>query len=98
MTAMNDNRSAYFSIHLSDQIGALQRLCGTIRRRGFGIENMMVTRNPMTAGYRIEVCLRGERSFETLARHIANLLDVSLVCLQASAESVKEFRREVVQC
>lgn len=82
---MNERRSAYFSVNLSNQIGSLQRLLGIIRRRGFDVENMMVTRNPVTNGYRIEVRLAGERCFETLARHIANLFEVSSVSLQASA-------------
>lgn len=86
------NASAHFSVNVNDQLGSLQRLLGTIRRRGFKIENMMVTRNPLTDGYRIEARLEGNRSFETLGLHIANLFDVSSVSLQASQAPVNFTR------
>ena len=86
---MRTNPSAYFTVNLSDQLGSLQRLLGTIRRRGFEVETMMVTKSAVTEGYHIEVRLGGERSFEMLARQIAKLFEVSSVSLHASRKPVE---------
>lgn len=92
---MNANSpTAYFSVNLSDATGSLQRFLGVVRRRGFDVENMLVTRNPNTEGYRVEVRLKGGRSFETLARHLANLFDVFTVSLLPPSASI-EFTNKV---
>ena len=81
---MKNSDSAFFLITLADQTGALQRLLGVIRRRGFKVDNMMVARDSALDRYRIEFRLKGNRSFETLARHIDNLFDVSAVSFNTS--------------
>lgn len=82
------HKHAWLTINLSTQTSALERLLGCIRRRGFQIENMMVTNNQYTHGYRIEVRVVGQRCFSTLARHVANLVDVSTVSLLASNQPI----------
>ncbi|MEM7452956.1 MAG: ACT domain-containing protein [Planctomycetota bacterium] len=84
--------SAHFCVNITDQPGSLQRLLGTIRRRGFSVDSLIVTRDPVVDGYRVEARLAGDRSFETLARHVANLFDVASVSLQA-AQAPVEFSR-----
>ena len=86
---MITSAAACVSVNLTDQPGSVQRLLGTVRRRGFRIDNLILTRNPVTDGYRIEMRLAGERSFETLAKHIANLFEVSSVSLQTSSPAVE---------
>lgn len=69
----------------------MQRLLGTIRRRGFQIESMMATRDASGDGYRIEIRLNGDcpgvRSFEILGRQIARNLDVISVSMMSSDAS-----------
>ena len=86
---MNGNHCAWYSINLSTQTGSLERLMGRIRRRGFQVENMMVTHNSFTGGYRVEVRVAGSRCVKTLARHIAHLVDVSTVSLHVSSAPVE---------
>ncbi len=84
---MNENPFAWFSINLSNQAGSLERLLGRIRRRGFQLENMMVTNSSIVDGYRIEIRVHGNRSFKTLAKHIANMSDVLMVSLHVAESS-----------
>ena len=86
---MNNTQSAWFSINLSTQTGSLERLLGRVRRRGFQIDSMTVHTSPLTGGYRLELRLLGERSFEGLARHLANQVDVSAVSLHVSQPAVE---------
>ena len=87
---MNENQVANFVISLSQQIGSFQRMLGTIRRRGFTIDSLLATRNTADNDYRIEVRLTGTRSFETLAKHLANQADIASVSLLTAPE-VKVF-------
>lgn len=81
---MNYKQTAWLSVHLGCQPGSIQRLLGTVRRRGFEVQSMMLTRNRRPDQYCVEMRLHGERSFETLARHIANLFEVATVRMQPS--------------
>lgn len=86
---MKNVKSAWFSINLSTQSGSLERLLGKVRRRGFQIDSMTVHTSPLTDGYRIEVRVLGERSFEGLARQLANQVDVSMVSVHVSQPAVE---------
>ena len=90
---MNENRFASLVIQLSQQVGSFQRMLGTIRRRGFTIDSLMATRNATTRDYRVEIRLAGTRSFDTLAKHLANHADIASVSVLASPE-VKQFSRK----
>ena len=81
--------SAHFSVDLSRQTGSLERLLSRVRRRGFTVENMVVTGHESSKSYRIELRLAGQRSFETLAKHLANLADVFNVSLQISSSFIE---------
>ena len=75
-------------VHLSPEIGALQRLLNTLRRRGFAVDSMDARRLD-DDGYRVEVRVDnlrgGSRSVEALAKHIGNLVDVRSVSVLGSA-------------
>lgn len=90
---MKTETAASISIILSRQTGSLERLLGRIRRRGFTVEGMMVNNSSLVDGYRIEMRVGGERSFQTLAKHLANLEEVLQVSLQ-TAESIVDFRSQ----
>ena len=74
--------SAFFSVHLSRQTGSLERLISRIRRRGFSVQSMIVTQRGSNDGFHVEMQLLGHRSFETLAKHLANLVDVTTISLK----------------
>ena len=81
---------AHFIIHTTPEVGALQRLINTIRKRGFRIDSMMAVSHPSDQGFRIEVRLEGPRSFETLARQLSNQLDIVSLSVMAQQAFLSE--------
>lgn len=86
-----DSTFAHFLINITREIGAVERLLGTVRRRGFEVESIMATQagsGDSETGYRIELRLQRHDShllsFETLARQIARNLDVLSVSMMSS--------------
>ncbi|MEM9411960.1 MAG: ACT domain-containing protein [Planctomycetota bacterium] len=86
------NHTAHFTVDLSRQTGSLERLLSRVRRRGFQVENMIVTGH-QSSNYRIELRLAGQRSFETLAKHLANLADVFNVSLQIPSSLIEYSKK-----
>lgn len=80
--------SSEFDVELSPVPGALQRLLGVVRRRGFTILSLSAVRDDTGDGYRVAITVSGARRALTLRNHLANLVDVRSVnllsCTQAS--------------
>ncbi len=65
-------------ITLSNTDTALQRLVGVVRRRGFRIVSLDAAEE--SAGVlRVRTLVEGVRSAQTLAEHVANIVDVRSV-------------------
>jgi acetolactate synthase regulatory subunit len=59
--------------------GALQRLLGTVTRRGFAIVGVEARQSRCGSGYEVTLDLSGERSTDNIKRQIAKLYEVQSV-------------------
>ena len=73
--------SSHFDLQLSPEPGALQRLLGVVRRRGFTIVSMNASREPHGHQYHLSLVVEGARCPSALRNHFSNLIDVQSVNL-----------------
>jgi len=73
------------TITLDAQSASLQRLLGVIRRRGFDVLRLDISRTCTDGEFQGRLRLRGTRSIESLIRHITNIEEVQQVALIPAA-------------
>ena len=61
--------------------GALQRLIGAVRRRGYDVTDLEAHTRADGTSMEVTLTIDGERSSEVLERHVAKLVEVEAVVL-----------------
>ena len=69
------------NVVLDAQAATLQRLLGVVRRRGFDVLELDISRTRNAQEFEGRLRLRGTRSIESLLRHIDNIEEVQQIAL-----------------
>ena len=69
------------NVVLDAQAATLQRLLGVVRRRGFDVLELDISRTSNDQEFEGRLRLRGTRSIESLLRHIDNIEEVQQIAL-----------------
>ncbi|MAG54906.1 MAG: hypothetical protein CMJ83_01310 [Planctomycetes bacterium] len=73
------------TVVLDAQAATIQRLLGVVRRRGFELMRLDVSRTCSDGLFQARLRVRGSRRAETLIRQIANIVEVQQVALIQAA-------------
>lgn len=79
--------------------GAIERILGKIRSRGWAIGFLYAQVDMTTKNYAISLIVEGERSIENLVRQIEKLNDVEFVSIPTTSnvEFVKDNRDKILE-
>ena len=73
-------------LRLRREEGALQRLIGVVRRRGYDVLDLEAHTREGGASMDVVLTLESDRSSEVLERHVAKLIEVEAVVLTTKTQ------------
>ncbi len=84
--------NATLSVRMNATEGSLLRLIGLVGRRGFSIRRVEATHTHNGRWLEADLAVTGERSIDTLQRHVSNLHDVETVTVLTRDRSAVDRR------
>ena len=76
---------------MTDAEGALERLLGRLRQRGFAMSTMSAGRSPDHASLRARITIEGTRPIEPLVKQLSKLFDVKYVAVSSPMEATISY-------
>lgn len=76
---------------MTDAEGALERLLGRLRQRGFSMCTMSAAQMHEHASVRARITIEGTRPVEPLVKQISKLFDVKYVAVSSPAEATISY-------